>query len=79
MWVVLAAGGLNTVLSLFYYINVLKVMCMQERPAEARPVSLTSQSSAGLYVMLVSAMVLLLGIVVQPLSLVAHRAAAALF
>ena len=79
MWVVLAAGGLNTVLSLFYYINVLKVMCMQERPAEARPVSLTSQSSAGLYVMLISAMVLLLGIVVQPLSLVAHRAAAALF
>ena len=79
MWVVLAAGGLNTVLSLFYYINVLKVMCMQERPPDARPVSLTSQSSSGLYVMLVSGMVLLLGIVVEPLSRVAHRAAEALF
>ena len=80
MWVVLAAGGLNTVLSLFYYINVLKVMCMKERPADARPVSLTSQSSAGLYVMLVSGMVVWLGTFgVQSLSMVANRAAAALF
>lgn len=79
MWVVLAAGGLNTVLSLFYYIRVLKVMCLEPRPSGARPVTLTAQSSPGLYVMLVSAMVLVLGIVVQPLSRVAHHAAEAFF
>jgi NADH-quinone oxidoreductase subunit N len=79
MWVVLAAGGLNTVLSLFYYVRVLKVMCIEERPAYARPVVLTAQSSSGLYLMLVSAMVLFLGIVVQPLSRVAHEAAGAFF
>ena len=79
MWIVLAAGGLNTVLSLFYYARVMKVMCMEERPADARPVSLTSQSSSGLYVMLVSGMVVFLGIIIQPLSRVAHHAAEAFF
>jgi NADH-quinone oxidoreductase subunit N len=76
MWVVLAAGGLNTVLSLFYYVGVLKVMCMQKRPADARPVKLTAQSSSGLYLVMVSAMVLLLGTIwIEPLSLVARHAA----
>ena len=78
MWIVLGAGGLNTVLSLFYYVGVLKVMCMQNRPADARPVVLTAQSSSGLYVLMVSAMVVLLGTVwIEPLSLVARHAAEA--
>jgi NADH-quinone oxidoreductase subunit N len=79
MWVVLAAGGLNTVISLFYYLRVAKVMCIDVRPVDARPVSLTSDSPSGLYVMLVSGMVVLLGIIIQPLSRVAHHAAAAFF
>ena len=79
MWVVLAAGGLNTVLSLFYYLRVAKVMCMDVRPADARPVSLTSDSPSGLYVILVSGMVVFLGIIIQPLSRVAHHAAEAFF
>ena len=79
MWVVLVAGGLNTVLSLFYYLRVAKIMCIDVRPATARPVSMPSGSPSGMYVMLVSAMVLLLGVVIQPLSRVAHHAAAAFF
>lgn len=79
MWVVLAAGGLNTVLSLFYYTNVLKVMAMNPRPTDARPVLLNASSSSGLYLIVVSSMVLLLGIVVEPLSRVAKRAADSLF
>lgn len=79
MWVVLVAGGLNTVLSLFYYLRVAKIMCIDVRPATARPVSLPSGSPSGMYVMLVSAMVLFLGVVIQPLSRVAHHAAAAFF
>ncbi|MBS0202045.1 MAG: hypothetical protein JSS49_04035 [Planctomycetes bacterium] len=79
MWVVLAAGGLNTVLSLFYYLRVAKVMCIDARPAGARPVTITSGSPSGMYVLLLSAMVLLLGVIVEPLSRVAHHAAAAFF
>lgn len=79
MWVVLVAGGLNTVLSLFYYLRVAKIMCIDTRPATARQVSLPSRSPSGLYVMLVSAMVLFLGVIIQPLSRVAHHAAAAFF
>ncbi|MCX7395811.1 MAG: NADH-quinone oxidoreductase subunit N [Planctomycetales bacterium] len=79
MWIVLAAGGLNTVLSLFYYANVLKVMAMNPRPTDARPVLLNASSSSGLYLIVVSSMVLLLGIVVEPLSRVAKRAADSLF
>lgn len=79
MWVVLAFGGLNTVLSLFYYLRIAKVMCLEDRPADARPVSLTSGSPSGMYVMLVSGMVLLLGVIIEPLSRVARHAAAAFF
>lgn len=80
MWIVLVAGGLNTVLSLFYYVRVLKAMCMTARPADARPVSLTAGSSAGCYVLLVSGMVVLLGTLgIESLSRVAHHAAEAFF
>jgi NADH-quinone oxidoreductase subunit N len=79
MWVVLAFGGLNTVLSLFYYLRIAKVMCLESRPADARPVSLTSGSPSGMYVMLVTGMVLLLGVIIEPLSRVARHAAAAFF
>ena len=79
MWVVLAAGGLNTVISLVYYVRVAKVMCIDVRPEDARPVSLETGSPSGMYVMLVSAMVLVLGIFIQRLSQVAHHAAEAFF
>jgi len=79
MWVVLAAGGLNTVLSLFYYLRVAKVMCIDTRPPEARTVTLSTNSPSGMYVLLVSAMIVLLGIVVEPLTRLAEHAATAFF
>jgi NADH-quinone oxidoreductase subunit N len=79
MWVVLAAGGLNTVISLFYYLRVAKVMCLEARPADATPVTMAAGSTPGLYVMLVSGMVVFLGIIINPLSTVASYAAHALF
>ena len=79
MWVVLAAGGLNTVISLFYYLRVAKTMCMDTRPADAVPVTMAASSSPALYVMLVSGMVVFLGIIIDPLSNVALHAAQALF
>ncbi|MEI8382817.1 MAG: NADH-quinone oxidoreductase subunit N [Planctomycetota bacterium] len=77
MWVVLAAGGLNTVLSLFYYLRVAKIMCIDVRPADARQVTLTAGSPSGMYLMLVTGMVLYLGIFINPLSRVAQHAAEA--
>ena len=79
MWVVLAAGGLNTVISLFYYLRVAKTMCIDIRPADAPAVTIAASSSPGMYVMLVSGMVVLLGVVVNPLSTVALHAAQSLF
>lgn len=77
MWVVLVAGALNTVLSLFYYLRVAKVMCIDTRPAEAPPVVMPANASPAMYVMLVSGMVVFLGIIVNPLSQVALHAARA--
>ena len=79
MWVVLGAGGLNTVISLFYYLRVAKTMCMDARPVEAPLVTMPASSSPGMYVMLVSGMVVFLGIVIDPLSKVALHAAHAFF
>ena len=75
MWLVLVAGGVNTVFSLFYYLRVAKLMCMEVRPVDARSVELTANSSPGMYVMLVSGMVVLLGVIINPLSTVALHAA----
>jgi NADH-quinone oxidoreductase subunit N len=79
MWAVLAVGGLNTVISLFYYLRVAKTMCMDLRPAEAAPVTMAASSSPAMYVMLVSGMVVFLGIIIEPLSKVALHAAGSFF
>lgn len=59
MYVLLAAGGLNTIFSLIYYLRVLKVMIIFERPADARPLRLPVLE--GIYVGLLGAFVLILG------------------
>jgi NADH-quinone oxidoreductase subunit N len=79
MWLVLGAGGLNTVISLFYYLRVAKTMCIDLRPTGAAEISMPASSSPALYVMLVAGMVVFLGIVINPLSVVARNAAHAFF
>jgi NADH-quinone oxidoreductase subunit N len=73
--VLLALGLLNTVLSLFYYVNVLKVMVLH-RPGElpvSKPVSSLALAYTGLL-----ALVLLIGIFFwDPLSSGAHKALSA--
>lgn len=77
MWIVLIAGGVNTVFSLYYYLRVAKVMCMDDAVAGSTEVSMPAGSSSGFYVMLLSGMVVFLGIVINPLSKVALHAARA--
>lgn len=79
MWGLLAIGGLNTVLSLFYYLRVVKTMYLTERPATAPVVSFPAWSSAGLYVLLVTVPIVVLGVHVQLVSNAARRAAEVLF
>lgn len=59
LWVVLAFGGLNTVFSLYYYVNVLKAMFFAEPTAETRHVN--APALAGAYVLLITLPLLALG------------------
>lgn len=68
MWGVLVAGLANTVFSLFYYLRVLKFMILDPLPEGARPVEVSLASDAGGYVAVVSGMVFVLGIFVDPIS-----------
>ena len=80
MYVLLAVGGLNTVFSLIYYIRVLKTMFIDERPADARVVSLPSLEGA--YVGLLGAFVLILGcapLIPEGLNTIASDAANSVF
>ena len=63
MYVVLAAGAINTIFSLFYYVRILKAMFLEERPADVRPVPLPAME--GYYVVVLAVMVALLGFLPQ--------------
>lgn len=71
LYAVLLAGGLNTVISLFYYVKVLKVMILEKtleevenRPVEAKPVPCLQAT----YVSVLALAVLALGILWNPLA-----------
>ncbi|MCA9116140.1 MAG: NADH-quinone oxidoreductase subunit N [Planctomycetaceae bacterium] len=75
MWVVLGIAAVNTVFSLFYYMRVLKSMFLTERPVGARSALVPFRSAPGLYVVMVSVPVLLLGVLAGPLSQTANNVA----
>ena len=62
MWVILCLAGLNTVFSLFYYLNVLRVMFIEDRPEGARRVNVPFGSISASYALMLSIPVLLLGV-----------------
>jgi NADH-quinone oxidoreductase subunit N len=57
---VLVIGGVNTVLSLFYYLRVVKVMTMDPAPATRGPVALPLVSLPGLFLFVVTVPTLVL-------------------
>jgi NADH-quinone oxidoreductase subunit N len=59
MWGVLAVAGINTVISLFYYVRVLKAVFVNPRPAGHRPVA--TPAVAGWFAVLLAVPILLLG------------------
>jgi NADH-quinone oxidoreductase subunit N len=62
MYALLAVGGLNTFLSLFYYLRVVKVMTIDPEPATRLPVEAPLVSLFGGYLVLVTLPVLALGV-----------------
>ncbi len=61
MITLLVIGGLNTALSLFYYLRVIKVMSFEPEPKTRPPFSFPLVSFPGAYVVAISLPVLLLG------------------
>ena len=58
----LVVGGLNTALSLFYYLRVIKTMAMDPEPADRPAIGFSLVSLPGAYVVLMTIPVLVLGI-----------------
>ncbi|HEY2251323.1 MAG TPA: NADH-quinone oxidoreductase subunit N [Planctomycetaceae bacterium] len=75
MWGVFVAGVINTVLSLFYYLRIVKYMFFSPLPEGARSVDIPVLSDAGWYVLFVSLPVFGLGIFVNWLSVLTHDVA----
>ncbi|MEX2118126.1 MAG: NADH-quinone oxidoreductase subunit N [Pirellulales bacterium] len=71
----LVIGGLNTALSLFYYLRVVKVMTLDPEPAGRLPASFSMWSPAGIYVALITLPVIVLGVSFEPLNRWARLAA----
>jgi NADH-quinone oxidoreductase subunit N len=62
MWVLIAVAGLNAVLSLFYYLRVVKVMILDPPPADALEAGVPMGSLAGLYTLAITLPVVILGV-----------------
>ena len=62
MWALLVVAGLNTALSLFYYLGVVKVMAMDPVPENRVPADFSMVSLQGAFVTLVTVPVFVLGI-----------------
>lgn len=54
LMVLLVAGGLNSAISLFYYLRIVRFMTMQAPPEPDRGVSIPISSPAGLYLVLLT-------------------------
>ena len=60
LWTVLAIAGLNTALSLYYYMRVVKIMTMDPEPQQVRPAKIAF--IPGTYIVAVTVPVVLLGV-----------------
>ena len=73
--VLLVVGGLNTAISLFYYLRVVKVMTIDDEPEERLPSEASIVSLPGAYIACLAAMMLILFVGWNWLSVLAENAA----
>jgi NADH-quinone oxidoreductase subunit N len=79
LWVLLFVGALNTVLSLFYYLRVVKVMVLSPPPLYGEPATIPLRSTAGSYCALLTVPVVALFFLLDGLLNWANAAASTLF
>jgi NADH-quinone oxidoreductase subunit N len=77
--VLLCVGAANTLLSLFYYLRVAKIMVLDPEPAERSAPVFRMASPAGLYCLAITAPILVLGVWWNGLSAWARLASQPLF
>jgi NADH-quinone oxidoreductase subunit N len=77
MWAVLLIAGLNTAISLYYYLRVVKIMTIDPEPETRRPVSLSYIPAT--FIVLVSLPIVVLGIWPESLNTLARVATGQLF
>ncbi|HEY2837959.1 MAG TPA: NADH-quinone oxidoreductase subunit N [Pirellulales bacterium] len=75
----LAVGGLNTALSLFYYLRVIKAMTMDPEPADRAPVDFSLITPQGVFVVLITIPVVAMGVFPNEFFKLAQAAAAATY
>lgn len=68
LWFLLVVGGLNTVVSLFYYVRVIKVMTLDPEPENRLPSAFPLPWLASVYIVAVSLMVVVIGLWSNPLA-----------
>ncbi|MCU0962254.1 MAG: NADH-quinone oxidoreductase subunit N [Pirellulaceae bacterium] len=79
LMVVLLIGGVNTALSLFYYLRIIRVMTLAPEPAGRAPCMLPITSAAGLYIAAVTLPTVFFLLGWEPLNNLALAAARSLF
>lgn len=72
MWFIVGAGVINTVFSLVYYINVVRVMYFEPVSGHFEQVNVPVASGNGRYIALVTIPVLLLGVMVNAMDQVTY-------
>jgi NADH-quinone oxidoreductase subunit N len=79
LMIALVIGGINTAISLFYYLRVAKVMTIDEEPRDRPPFTFSDVSLPGAFVWLITLPTALLIFSWDSLSLMAQTAARYLF
>jgi NADH-quinone oxidoreductase subunit N len=77
LWTLLVIAGLNTVVSLYYYLRVVKIMTIDPEPESRRPFAMAF--IPGTYVVLVSLPVIIFGVWPESLNALARVATGQLF
>ncbi len=79
LYVLLVIGGLNTVISLVYYLRVVKVMTIDPEPQDRVLPSFSMLTPGGVFIVLMTIPVFGLGIWWDPLNVMAQQAVRQLF
>lgn len=79
LYTLLVIGGLNTALSLFYYLRVIKVMTIDPEPLDRLPMRPSGYWASGVYLVLLTLPVVVLGIWFDDLNVWARAATNGLF